>query len=764
MTTSTTMFMPSRWRRVFCSLFFAAAAVAAVGAFASSRTVSLGGFPLSGAHKIAPWVMEHTANGQKAEFFVVLTDQADLSQAANLPTEVEKGRYVYNTLLDKSRVTQKPILQWLRERGLEYRSFYIVNAVLVKGSREIAEALVARPDVARIEGNPLIHNELPQPAPAVEALQPQALKTIEPGIAYTHAPDVWALGFTGQEIVVGSLDSGVRWTHNALKPHYRGWDGTTADHDYNWHDAIHVSDNNPCGTDSPEPCDDLGHGSHTTGTMIGDDGAGNQIGMAPGARWIACRGLDGRLGTTTPSELIECMEFFLAPYPVGGDPTQGDPTKAPDITNNSWGCPPELGCSVETLQAAVEAQAAAGIVMVASAGNDGPGCSTVDVPPGIYDAVYTVGALVTNTDMIDDESGRGPVIIDASNRLKPDITAPGTDIRSASNKSDTAYESADGTSMAAPHIAGAMALLWSAKPAFRHDIARSRDALNNRACHILDSVCDGGPAVTPNNTYGYGRVDILAAVNPIPSPSTDFNHDGKPDYVLYAASTHQSAVWYLNNNVFLGSAYAPTLPAGWNVIDVADFNGDGNPDYALFNSSAHQTAIWYLSGVTRIGSAYGPILPNGWELEAVGNFNADCKPDYVLYAPSTHQTAVWYLNNNTRIGSAYGPTLPAGWRLAGVADFNGDGNPDYGLFNSSAHQTAIWYFSGVTRIGSAYGPTLPSPWALTGTADFNRDGSPDYVLYNPSTGQTALWYLNNNVFVSSAYGPTLPAGWSLTAP
>ena len=117
------------------------------------------------ASKIAPWVMEHTANGQQAEFFVVLADQADLSQSADLQTKAEKGRYVYNTLLSKSQTTQGPILQWLRERGLEHRSFYIVNAILVKGGREVAEALAARPDVARVEGNPHVQNGLPRAGP-----------------------------------------------------------------------------------------------------------------------------------------------------------------------------------------------------------------------------------------------------------------------------------------------------------------------------------------------------------------------------------------------------------------------------------------------------------------------------------------------------------------------------------------------------------------------------------------------------------------------
>ncbi len=242
-------FIPSPLRRIFCSLFFVAAAVAALEAFTSSRAVGGGGTPVQNtipvAKKIAPWVVEHTANGQQAEFLVVLADQADLSPAAALQTKAEKGRFVLDALLNKAQTTQGPMLQWLRERGIEHQSFYIVNGILVKGSREIAEALASRPDVARVEGNPVIHNPLPQPVEG--PVQPQAPLTIEPGISYTHAPDVWALGFTGQNIVVASADTGVRWTHNALKPHYRGWDGVAANHDYNWHDSIHNSVGNPLG-------------------------------------------------------------------------------------------------------------------------------------------------------------------------------------------------------------------------------------------------------------------------------------------------------------------------------------------------------------------------------------------------------------------------------------------------------------------------------------------------------------------------------------
>ena len=461
-------FTPSRWRRVFCSLFLVAAAAAAIGAIASSRAVgnqqgAAVSSPPYAANKIAPWVIEHTANAQQAEFFVVLADQADLTPAATLPTKTEKGRFVYQTLREKAQSTQGPILQWLRERNIENQSFYIVNAILVKGDRQLAETLAARPDVARVTGNPHIHNDLPQPGPVEESpLQPGAPKTVEPGITYTHAPDVWALGFKGETIVVASADTGVRWTHNALKPHYRGWDGVNGNHNFNWHDSIHDSVGNPCGNDSQQPCDDFFHGSHTTGTAIGDDGGTNQIGMAPGAKWIGCRNMDQ--GNGTPARYIECMEFFLAPYPLNCTPNEGDPTKAPDITINSWSCPPSEGCSPDTLQAAVAAQRDAGIMMVSAAQNGGPNCSTVVDPPGIYEETYSVGALNTGTDNIAGFSSRGPVTVDGSNRIKPDITAPGTNTRSCSNSGDSAYTTASGTSMATPHISGAMALLWSAIP------------------------------------------------------------------------------------------------------------------------------------------------------------------------------------------------------------------------------------------------------------------------------------------------------------
>src|SRR5438045_2109204 len=172
----------SRLRPVLCLFLVAAAGVAAVGAIGSRHTNGRrAGDNALAIGKIAPWVIEHIPYGQQAEFFVVLADQADLSAAAALHTKAEKGRYVHDVLWNKAKTTQGPIDRWLRERNVEHRSFYIVNAILVKGSRDIAEALATRPDVARVEGNPVIHNALHQPDDIIEALpQPQQPATIEP--------------------------------------------------------------------------------------------------------------------------------------------------------------------------------------------------------------------------------------------------------------------------------------------------------------------------------------------------------------------------------------------------------------------------------------------------------------------------------------------------------------------------------------------------------------------------------------------------------
>ena len=462
-------------------------------------------------NKISTWVLEKAAADEDVEFLVLIKDQADLSGAESLPTKEEKGRYVFELLRAKAELTQGPLIEWLKERRIEYRPFYIVNVIWVKGTRDLALEIAARADVARIEGNPVLQGIKPINIDEKESIDLTALTAgIEPGVSFIRAPEVWALGFTGQGVVIGGQDTGVRWDHSALVGQYRGSAVASinggVDHDYNWHDSVH-SGGGDCGADSSTPCDDDNHGTHTLGTAVGADGGANQVGVAPGAKFIACRNMDR--GKGTPATYLECFQFFLAPYPVKGTPQQGDPSKAPDITTNSWLCPPSEGCSPDTLRAAVEAHRAAGIMTIVAAGNAGAACSTVVDPPAIYDASYSVGAINAATGAIASFSSRGPVIIDGSNRIKPDIAAPGVSVRSAIRSGGYAF--LNGTSMATPHVAGAVALLWSAYPELRGQIVTTENILNQSAVRVEVTDCSSNGF--PNNVFGFGRLDVKAAVD-----------------------------------------------------------------------------------------------------------------------------------------------------------------------------------------------------------------------------------------------------------
>ena len=457
------------------------------------------------SRKIDTWVLQTSATGP-TEFLVMLRDQGDLRGARSLAAKTERGAFVMDTLRSVAERSQRPILALLAERGVPHRSYWVANMIWVRGDRRLIEELAAREDVYRVYANPRVRFDGPvTQSPAAEF--PNTPDAIEWGVGKVNAPQVWALGYNGQGVVVGGQDTGYNWTHPALKLKYRGWVGLGANHNYNWHDSIH-SGGGSCGADSPEPCDDDSHGTHTMGTMVGDDGGSNQIGVAPGAKWIGCRNMDQGVGT--PATYAECFEWFIAPTNLQDQ--NPDPAKSPHVINNSWGCPPSEGCTdPNVLKTVVENTRAAGIEVVVSAGNAGSACSTVEDPAAIYEASFSVGAT-DNADNIAGFSSRGPVTIDGSNRLKPNISAPGVDVRSS--VPGGGYASFSGTSMAGPHVVGVTALLLSANPPLIDHPDDIEPILTSSAVpKTTTESCGGIPGnEIPNNTFGWGRIDALAAV------------------------------------------------------------------------------------------------------------------------------------------------------------------------------------------------------------------------------------------------------------
>jgi subtilisin family serine protease len=469
--------------------------------------------------KIDPSFLELPNQTEPMEALVWMNSTPIYINKVKSLSKQQKGEFVYSSLLTRSGQSQQGITEWLKEKHINYKSLYIVDLLKVKLLPYQLEILAKRSDVKFISPNP--RTKIISP---IEEIEARSLDSVEWGIQKINADDVWDLEVKGEGAVIGGQDTGVTWDHSTLKEKYRGYnsDLETVDHNYNWHDAISeinplnqdtiiTETTNPCGLQLAEPCDDHNHGSWTMGTMLGSDST-NNIGVAPGAKWIACRNMERGWGT--PFSYLECFQWFLAPTDINN--INADPLKAPDVINNSWSCPEIEGCTPETflmLEEAVNNLTDAGIFVVVSAGNDGrDGCGSVRTPSSIFEKSFTVGAS-DQADNIAGFSSRGPVLVDNSMRMKPDVVAPGIHIRSA--KRNEGFLVSSGTSASGPHVAGTVALMISANPALAGNIETIRQILIDTAVPLaVDSVTCGdiGIGEVPNNVFGWGRIDALAAV------------------------------------------------------------------------------------------------------------------------------------------------------------------------------------------------------------------------------------------------------------
>ncbi|MFX0538494.1 cell wall-binding repeat-containing protein [Ornithinimicrobium sp. Y1847] len=450
-----------------------------------------GGLPAapSAVEKIDSELQVQLEEDPKVDFWVRFEDRPDLSQFSGIRDWDARGQAVYDALTAAAEESQADVIDTLDQEGVAYRSFWITNAVRVTGGTEEL-ALTLAGDSA-VEG---LYATRAYDIPDPKEAQPQDVgpAAVEWGIADVGAPEVWEqLGITGEGIVVGSIDTGVQYDHPALVNQYRGnnADGTFT-HDYNWFDAAGVSRDVPVDSD--------GHGSHVTGTMVGDDGGDNRIGVAPGATWISANGC-------CPSDvaLVSSGQWMLAPTRTDG--SAPDPAMRPHIINNSWGTmAPSNDPFMEDIS---EAWAAAGQFGVWANGNNGPGCETSG-SPGSRIINYSVG----NYDAEHRISGSSSRGAGQDGEIKPNISAPGTAVRSS--VPGNGYDSYTGTSMASPHVAGAVALLWSGAPALVGDVESTKALLDGSAIDTPDDQCGGTPE--KNNVFGEGRLNALALLEAAP--------------------------------------------------------------------------------------------------------------------------------------------------------------------------------------------------------------------------------------------------------
>ncbi len=570
----------------------AAAAVVATGLAASGTAAQAASSP-SADDKIRPELMSKLQTEKKSDFWIRLREKADLKPASKIKDWNQRGAAVVAALQKTAADSQAGLRASLTGQGVQYKTYWGSNAIKVTGgSLSLAQSMAARSEVEALY-LPVMY-KTPEVA---KGTAEHTVNAVEWGIANIKADQVWEqFGVKGAGITVANIDTGVQFDHPALVGSYRGNNGDgTFNHNYNWFAAA-----GSCTA----PCDTNGHGTHTMGTMAGLDGA-NQIGVAPEVKWIAANGC-------CPSDqaLVDSGEWMLMPTDLNGQ--NPDISKRPNIINNSWGS--TLPSNDPFMEDISNAWTASGIFGMWANGNSGTlGCNSSG-SPGSRIINYSAGNYDINNN-INSSSGRG---VGQDGEIKPNISAPGTNVRSS--VPGNGYANFSGTSMASPHVAGTIALLWSASEALRGDVAATRALLDNTAVDKGDSQCGG--TTDDNNVYGEGRLDALALLNAAPIGDTGtlagkVTDAGTGNAVAGAKITISGAA---DRELTTGAdgTYSVLLPAGDYQVAVSAFGYIGQTVAATITNNTTTTKDFALQAApsVNVGGAVTDGSGHGWPLYA----------------------------------------------------------------------------------------------------------------------------------------------------
>ncbi|MCW3814039.1 S8 family serine peptidase [Micromonospora sp. DR5-3] len=693
----------------------------------------------NGADKIRPELAKQLQGKTEGDFWIHFKDKADLSKASKIKDWAERGTAVAEALQKTAAESQAKIRAELASSGVKYQTFWATNAIKVTGGTStMAQNFAAHAEVDGLYAPTEI--KVPE---VTKGTDEKTVNALEWGIANINADDVWSqYGVKGAGITIANIDTGVQFDHPALVNSYRGNNGDgTFDHNYNWFNAA--------GTCAAAPCDNNGHGTHTMGTMAGLDGA-NQIGVAPEVKWIAANGC-----CPSDAALISSGQWMLQPRDLNGQ--NPDASKRPNIINNSWGT--TLPSNEPFMEDVTDAWTASGIFGAWSNGNNGPGCQTSG-SPGSRTNNYSAGAYDINNN-IASFSSRGA---GQDGQIKPNISAPGVNVRSS--VPGNSYASYNGTSMAAPHLAGAVALLWSAAPSLVGDVNATRALLDNTAVDKEDLQCGG--TADDNNVYGEGRLDALALLNAAPIGDTGtlagtITDAGTGSPIAGAAVALTGAA---TRQLTTGSdgKYSSLLPAGEYQVAVSAFGYETKTVPATITKDTTTTTNVALaampsvtvSGSVTDGSGHGwPLYakvtvegPSGvsdyttpadghysFKLPSGATYSVKVQPQYPGYqtvtkdvvvgsSNVTHNVAVpvdakacttapGYRNGSDGVYETFdGTTVPAGWS---VVDHLGNGQ--------------VWQFNDPGNRGNLTGGS--GNFAAIDSDKYGSSGRQDTSLVSP---------------------------------
>jgi len=582
--------------------------------------------------KVEPTLEMQLQTEQPVGYLIYFRERPDLAAAYAMDWET-RGRYVVSQLQKTAESSQSKVKAYLDANKIPYQSFWIDNVIVVDQSdRATFSGLL---DFSEIEVLRSRRHKMMM-EPEMLPVSPNSVDSIEINISRIGTPQVWDMGIDGTGIVVANIDTGVRYTHDALVNQYRGNLGNNNfDHNYNWWDPA-------LGNQDFVPNDWHSHGSHTMGTMVGDDGGDNQIGMAPGATWMACQAFE-----FDDNELLECGEFMAAPWDLSQQ--NPDPDLRPHIVNNSWG-----DCTQvydPWYDGVINSWHALGIYPVFSNGNasncsyyEPPGLGTVGSPARAGN-VTAVGSTNRDLDEFDQpvyaaHSNWGPTDnLDSVNPrgypdLKPQVVAPGYDIRSAINESDSAYQRWAGTSMAAPHVSGLVALMWDAASCLIGNYTATETILEETATPMI---YDDGSAATPTNypnyATGWGEINAFDAVNSAIAYCYDYVISVEPAEQSVCTATSDTAAY----DVDLAYIKGGTPPV--------TFSTQGEPDGAAVNFSVNPMTPPMTGTLTL--SNLGAVLPGDYVIDVIG------------ISPTATQTSTIGLNLYAQIPSQVALSTPS---------------------------------------------------------------------------------------------------------